>query len=203
MKINELSDFFDFDSKYLSTTVLASAIGLKRDENGLNEHWNLVKGIYKGINFPVTFKQDEGKNLTDILNTGWPSLHLISDRLKNILESNKLTGWKTFPIILFDKKGNEIPGYHGFSFIGKCGPLSYENSKIIEKRYVPNGPLCKFYKGLSIDKWDGSDFFTPEGTYHTFISKKAADALRENKISNMMLENLSEIETDVDNVRKG
>ena len=193
-----MNDFFELYCQLLSTTVQAHAIGLYG-----NDEWNLVKGNYKGINFPVTFKQEYGKNLRDILGTGWPCLYLISDRLKEIFESNNLTGWKTFLIKLYDKKEKEISGYHGFSIIGKCGPTSYESSKIIEKKYVSNGPLCKFYKGVSIDKWDGSDFFTPEGTYEIFITKKVADILRENKLSNMRIINLSEIETDVDNVRKG
>ena len=90
MKNNEINDFFDLRIQLLSTTVQAHAIGLKRADNGMHEEWNLVKGNYKGINFPLTFKQDEGKNLRDILDTGRPCLYLISDRLKDILESNKL-----------------------------------------------------------------------------------------------------------------
>jgi hypothetical protein len=55
---------------------------------------------------------------------------------------------------------------------------------------------------VTIDKWDGSDFFTPEGTYETFITRKAADVLKKNKISNVRLKNLADAEIDVDNVIK-
>ena len=122
--------------------------------------------------------------------------------MRKVLEENHLTGWKVFPIKLYDKKGREITGYHGFSITGQSGPTSYEKSEIIEKRLVPNGPLCKYYKGIFIDKWDGTDFFTPDGTYQTFITKKAANILKENKISNMELRNLAEIETNVRYVKK-
>lgn len=196
----DIKDFFDFYSQLHPSTFQASAIGLAKDENGISDHWNLIKGNYIGIHFPVIFKQEYGENLKDILDTGWPSLYLISDRMKAILEANLLTGWQTFPIKLFDKKGNEIFGYHGFSITGKCSPTMYENCEIIEKRMVPNGPLCKFYKGVFIDKWDGSDFFTPEGTYDTFITKKAADVLKKSKITNMQLKNLANSEISVDNI---
>lgn len=198
----EMKDFFEFGDQLISSTIQAHAIGLKVGKNGLNDHWNLVKGNYEGIDFPVTFKQEYGKNLRDILGTGWPKLYLISDKLKAVLESNELTGWKTFPIKLYDKKGNEINGYHGFSMTGHCSRINYGKSEIIEKRLVPNGPVCKFYKGIVIDNWDGSDFFTPDETYHTFITKRAAEILKKNKITNMRkLENLTKSEIDVDDVK--
>src|SRR3989304_5749304 len=78
----------------------------------------------------------------------------------------------------------------------------YQKSEIIEKRLVPHGPLCKYYKGLVIDDWDGSDFFTPEGTYATFVSKKAADVLKKNKITNLNLENLADYQVHVSDVRQ-
>lgn len=100
---------------------------------------------------------------------------------------------------MYDKKGNEINGYQGFSVIGTCGPVSYANSEIIEKRYVPNGPIVKNYKGaeIGLDKWDGTDFFTSEHSYKTVITKKVIEALKKNKITNLKLENITEIEIPV------
>jgi hypothetical protein len=199
----DIKDFFDFSSKYVSSTFQAAAIGLRIDKD-VDEHWNLIKGEYTGINFPVIFKQEEGKKLTDILDTGWAGFFLISNRLKILLEGNGLTGWKTYPIRLYDKKENEISDYHGFSVIGRCGPINYENAEIIEKRRVPTGPICKFYKGLYIglDQWDGTDFFVPDRTYGTIITKRAATVLNKNKITNVRLENLADIETSVGNDRR-
>lgn len=190
----EMKRFFWLGSKLLSSTFQAAPVGLKEDENGISDHLNLIEGKYNGINFPVIFKQDYGKNLTDILDTGHAGLFLISDRMKKILEDSGLTGWQTFPIKLFDKKGSEVLGYHGFSVVGHCGPINYEKSEIIEKRRVPTGPLCKFYKGVFVDNLDGMDFFIPDTTKFIFITKKAADILKENKITNMRLENLANME---------
>ena len=198
-----MKNFFKFSSKHISSTLQAHAVELGLDENGTNNHWNLIKGIYHGIDFPVIFKQVYGNKLHDILHTGWPGLYLISEKMQLLLKNNHLTGWKVFPIKLYAKKDNEIFGYYGFSITGHCGPTSYAQSEIIEKRLVPNGPICKYYKGIFIDKWDGTDFFTPEGTYQTFITKKAADILKKNKISNMILTNLSVIEINVRCVKNG
>ena len=190
---------YRFCSKLVTSTFQAGACGLKSNKDGLNEYGMLIKGDYSGIHFPVTFKQEYGKKLTDILDTGWTSLYLISDRMKIILEENKLTGWKTYPIKLYDKQNNEIFGYYGFSVTGRCDPIDYSKSEIIEKRRVSEGPLVKFYKGMYIDlaKWDGSDFFSPKNSDGLMITKKAADALTKNKISNLRLTNLVDVEVNL------
>ena len=188
--------FFDFCSKLSSSTVLAPPIELQIDD------LKLIRGDYRGINFPVIFKQKEGKKFCDILDTGYPSLYLISERMKILLMENNLTGWKTFPIKLYDKKGNVIAGYNGFSITGSSGPKNYEKSQIIEKQFVPLGPIIKFYKGFLIDKWDKSDFFLPEKTTMTCITKKAAEILRKNKITNMYLEETADYESDFRIVKK-
>jgi len=190
----EMKHLFWLDSKLLSSTFQAGPVGLNEDENGIYDHLNLIEGKYNGINFPVIFKHSYGKNLTDILDTGHASLFLISDRMKKILEDSGLTGWQTFPFKLYNKKGSEILGYYGFSVIGRCGPISYEKSEIIEKRRVPTGPLCKFYKGVFVDNLDGMDFFIPDTTSFIFITEKAADVLTKNKVTNLRLEKLSDME---------
>ena len=192
----ESKDFFSLSSKLSSSTVQAHPIDLKID------HSKLIKGDYTGVNFPVIFKQKYGNELDDILDTGVVGLFLISDRMKTVLEENNLTGWKTFPIKLYDKNGNEIIGYHGLSITGRCGSASFEKSEIIEKQLVPTGPVCKYYKGISIDNWDGMDFFSPDKKYRAFITKRTADILKKSKLTNVRLENLADQEIDVRHVKK-
>ena len=198
----EMSEFFDFRSRFALVNFLAGPEGLNF-KNETDDGLKLIKGVYEKIKIPVVFKQDKesGKRLSDILDTGHPNLYLISDRMKKVLEENNLTGWQTYPIKLYDKKENEIFGYQGFSVVGHCGPKSYKNSEIIEKQYIPNGPFYKHYKGVFFDGWDGSDFFTPEHSFSIFITKRAADVLKKNKITNMRLEKLSEWEVDIEDVR--
>ena len=186
--------FFDFGSKLILATFQSSPIGLKKDKNGIDGDLKLIDGNYSEINFPIIFKQKSGKKLRDLLDTGFPSLYLISDKMKTILEENHLTGWKSYPIQLYDKKGNELFGYHGFSITGRCDPIDYEKSSIIEKQFVTNGPICKYYKGIFIDGWDGSDFFMPKHTSQMIVTKKTADILKKYKLTNISLKNLADYE---------
>ncbi len=197
-------EFFRFDTKSMLSIFCAFAVSLKKDILGKNQQWNVIKGHYAGIDFPVIFKQHHGKKMTDILETGWPSLHLISDRMKQILEENNLTGWQTYPVKVYDKKGNEVLGYNGLSIIGRCAPIDYEKSEIIEKRRVLTGPLREYYKGKHIDValWDKSDFFMPTNSVCIFITEKTATILKKNKITNLELENTKDTEVDVDNIKK-
>lgn len=187
-----IKDFYDFSSKMSMATFLAFPFNIRDDEKN-----KLIYGEFEGIKFPVVFKQDSGKKLHDMLDTGYVSLYLISEKMKNIFEENNLMGWQTFPIIVLDKKGKEVKGYHGFSVTGRCGPVDYTKCEIIEKRLVPTGPICKFYRGLYIglDKWDGNDFFIPEGTIGIRITTKAADVIKKNKLTNVTMDNLADIET--------
>ncbi|QQS28144.1 MAG: hypothetical protein IPM47_14890 [Sphingobacteriales bacterium] len=196
-------NFYSFGSKLSLSTVQAHPIGLKEfhpidpNKKYFYDELRLVQGDYSDISFPVIFKQEYGKKLEDVLDTGWACLYLISDKMKTILEENGLTGWKTFEAKVLDKQGKEIEGYHGLSITGRCGEIDYNKSEIIEKRLVPNAPLGKYYKGLHVglDKWDGSDFFLPEKYFGTIVTNRVAEVLKKNKITNVRLENLAEIET--------
>lgn len=189
-----MKDLYYFGSKYLS-------ISFRVESNeDVDTDRKLIKANYEGINFPVTFKQVDGKKFTDILTAGVTSQFLISKRLEKILSENSITGWKTYPIFLIDKKGNKIDGYSGFSVTGISGRQTYLNSPIIETRYVPEGPIVRLYKGATIDlnKWDGSDFFFAEATFEIIVTKKVAELLKKSKITNLNLINVSESEVDVE-----
>jgi len=81
--------------------------------------------------------------------------------------------------------------------------LDYRQSPIIEKQYIANGPIVKFYKGVffNIDSWDKSDFFFTENYYAIFITKKVSEILKKNKIIGLELENLADWEMNVRDVK--
>ncbi len=187
-----LKDFYSLSETFSSSIMHVEPVDFL-DSN----FSDLLKGEYKNIILPLVFKQECGKKLTDMIRTGLGSLFLISQRMKDIIESHHLTGWKIFSVKILDKKNNEIAGYHGLSITGKCGPPDYNKCGIIEKQMVPTGPVTKYYKGwhVGLDKWDGTDFFIPEGTTGIVISKRAADILKKAKITNLELENLCDRET--------
>lgn len=186
--------FFEFGSKLVLANFHASPIDLKI------EYIDLIKGNYSNFDFPIIFKQTNGKKLTDILDTGFPGLFLISERLVSILEYHDFTGWKTYPIIVLDKQENNVLGYKGLSVTGRSGPIIYKDSNLFEKRKVPDGPLCKFYKGEFVELWDGSDFFLPENSIGTVVSKKVADVLNINKVTNLQLINLADAEVSLNSL---
>ena len=198
----QIKDFFRFSDDTNTVTFRAGALDLKDDEEGVNDRDRLIIGKYEGITFPVVFKQFQGKKLLNILGTGWPGLYLISDKTKTVLEENHLTGWKTFPIKLYDKKENEILGYHGFSVTGRCGPIDYQKAEIVDRQRIPTGPVFKAYKGLYIglDKWDGSDFFIPDKTLFRIVTTNAANILKKDKTLNAELTNCADFEMSVSSV---
>lgn len=188
--------FFRLSSTSVLTYFTAPPIDLQIN------YVKLIQGNYEGFEFPVVFQQNRGKKITDILDTGFPGFYLLSNTLISILKDNGFTGWKTYPVRIYDKEGNDVRGFQGLSVTGSCGHTYYKESSIFEKKYVSNGPVYKFYKGEFVNEWDGSDFFLPENTIDTIVTKKVADELKKNKITNLCLDNLEDIERDVEFAKK-
>ncbi|UII32805.1 hypothetical protein LVD17_03030 [Fulvivirga ulvae] len=86
-----IKDFFSFNSKLVSSTIQVSAVSLKDfspidpDKTYPYDENRLIQGDYTDISFPVLFKQEYGKKLQDMLDTGWTSLHLVSDKMTAVL----------------------------------------------------------------------------------------------------------------------
>lgn len=200
----DISNFYFLGSKLVMTTFTATPFGLKQVEKAgeLPYHLKLHTGDYQGFSFPIVFKQTDGKVLRDLLDTGFACLFLISDNMKSLLESYHFTGWKTFPAKVFDKHGNEIEGYHGFSVTGRGGHLGYKTNEIIEKPFFPGGPLKKFYKGVTFDsdKWDGSDFLLAEKSYGIIVTRNVVDKLKSHKLTNVRFESFTDETTLVEDV---
>jgi hypothetical protein len=195
-------NFYSFGSKLLSSTVQVKALNLNKsnsENSDLFDQHMLILGIYDNVNLPVIFNQQSGKKIEDIIDTGWAGLYLISDRLKQIMENERLSGWKTFPVRVYDKNGSEIEKYHGFSITGRCGPVDINKSNIVEKQIIPDGPFVKYYRGLyvGLDKWDGSDFFIPEKYYGTIMTERAAVVLKKNRVTNLRIKNLMDIDVHI------
>lgn len=123
------------------------------------------------IQFPIVFHQEEGKRMRDVLDMRSVGFFVISDRMKDVLEESGFTGWKTYPIQLYDKKKNLISGYSGFTVTGKGGRVYY--------------PLIEAWNpvlGWNPASWDGSDFFHFENTRHILITERVMKVLSKHKI---------------------
>ncbi|WP_111685608.1 hypothetical protein [Winogradskyella tangerina] len=128
---------------------------------------------------PVKTKIVLGKKMYDRIDFNDGVNFVISERFLKILQKNELTGWKTYPVEI----ENTDEKYYGFQIIGKSGPLKKEKQK-------------GFHIGYEFDKksWDGTDFFSPEKTHLRFLSKKAKEVLIDEKITNIEIENIRDIE---------
>ena len=125
---------------------------------------------------------------------------VVSQRFIDILLDQRFTGWSTYPVEVYSKSGDLLPGYHGLSITGRCGLIEPGRSGIVLE-HLPGGWIPRF-KGLFFDpaSWDGSDFFaeTPDpvtgGSGHKFITSEVWIALRKAKVRNVRFERLSEEE---------
>lgn len=184
-----MKDFYAFHSCGYMTTFAASAeefekyLDVKDGSAARIFYSNLILGDYKDIHFPVIYHElrggSSGKRMRDILDTRYPPLYLISDRFKAILEKSGITGWKSYPIVLYDKKGNQIEGYNGFSIIGRAGKMQKFDQPPLEYGYSADADGCYFH----IDTWDGSDIFNTESSWYIIVTERFIKVLIENKIT--------------------
>lgn len=127
--------------------------------------------------FPL--KVSKGKKWYDLVPIQDPFNFAISRRFLDVLKKTGLTGWKTYPIAI----EGQTQDYHGFLISGKAGPL---------KRPKAAGFLTGYE--FEIDSWDGSDLFTPAGTFSLFCTENARQVLLESKLTNIELENIRDAE---------
>ena len=105
------TDFYRFRSRAYGTTFTArpdifeKALKEGRNDFDLHCHKFLFHGDYEYYRFPIIFHQYDGKYLRDFLDLGDPPVYLVSNRVIELLRENTITGWKNYPISLFDKKG--------------------------------------------------------------------------------------------------
>ena len=159
---------------------------------------DLLHGEYENYKFPVIFLSKDSeyiknKKITDFLSTGYAgSVYAVSEKVVDVLSSNNITGWKTYPVEVYDRNENYIGGYYGFTITGRCLALKPSLAEPYVKQY-PGGPY-NTYKGhpLNLDYWDGSDIFLLQGTTFQFVSKKVKNIIKKNKLTNICFEDIAE-----------
>lgn len=192
-----LKDFYDFHSRNYLTTFFAKADilkqAIKRSDSKLawKISWDLEDGSYQGYEFPIVFHEvrgDSGKQMRDVLDNRDTMAYLISDRMKDLLIDNNITGWKCYDIEMYDKKGNIVPGYNGFSVTGKC----YDMVKVDYDNIVEDKRRGFLAKGASFDinKWDGSDIFRVGGW--RIITKRVYELFKKHKITAIEMTRLTD-----------
>lgn len=120
---------------------------------------------------PVEFTLKGRKRLDAIFS----SIYLfISERTRSLLESEKFTGWDTYPIKINSKRPITEP-YYGFCITGQAKGFS---SRLLSQ-------LDLF--GFDEKTWDGSDFFVVEGNGSWIVTQRVFNAFKANEIEGMFL----------------
>ena len=186
-----MNDFYSFSSCNYLTTFYASPekyFGIIQDDDTRRKARAYKKRLYTGdysnedITFPVVYREaldGSGKKFRDILDNRSLEMYLISDRFRQALEESGITGWKCYPIELYDKKGNKIDGYNGLSITGRAGRIQQYERPPIELGYSPDS--YGYYFDLST--WDGSDMFILEASRYLIVTQAFVDMLRKYKIT--------------------
>ncbi len=192
-----MSPLYIFSNKCYQTTfsVIPDLFedALRNDDNGENRNIldHLLSGEFEYYSFPIKFHQyaESGKRFRDIIDAGWP-LFLISDKVYELLKDFNITGWRTYPIELYDKKDHLISGYNGFSITGRGGKFdkNYELGYFDKEKHHFGATTRGVY---DLNNWDGSDFFIINPRW-IIVTERVMKLLRKNKIDAIEYEKLSD-----------
>jgi hypothetical protein len=105
----------------------------------------------------------------------------ISQRLKDFLDSNEITGWSCFPIEI--KGINEQ--YYAFQVLGKSG-------EIINLDAVNRGLIGQIKSQVIASTIDGSDVFLIKDTLIILIKEHVAQKLQQEKFTNLVIEDVED-----------
>jgi len=193
------NEVFDYNNFYELSSPFATRPLIMGIQDKLLDSPKAIQIFYGEIlpSNPIEFKAIAGGQVTDFLWSSLPPLFCVSQKVIDILIQNKFTGWSSFPVITYDRKGNLLSGYHGFSVKSYAGKIDISRSTIITKPAVPGYPkTARFYIGTFFNesKWDGSDIFRIQNA--CMVARKSiVEEFRRNNITNVRFTPLTETET--------
>ena len=152
---------------------------------------------------PIQFDVAQGLQAKDFLWTQLVTPVCVSERVIDILRTNEVTGWSTYPVEVFDREGKPLASYYGLAVSGAVCEADYSRSAVVTKPPpAPRGKSYDVYKGLYFDEdqWDGSDMFWVGGV--RVVVDKVKTILEQNEVENVCFTPLSEREIRVRHVRR-
>jgi len=197
-----------FDSFYsFSSAQHPSALHVdssdKTDER-MKDPYAITLGLEHHIE-PLEFNVMIGRKPMDLVTTSLVVLYLVSDRIIQAFTDVGITGWSTYPVMLWDKRGNEIPGYHGLTVTGRSGPIDDSRSVRMLRDpatdpTVDAGAPYWAWVGLFFkeESWDGSDIFIAKNpteiSGYMIVNTRVRDLLINMKATNILLRPLPRVE---------
>ena len=177
----QLQDFYELSARYARGVAWFKP----RDPSVSNEFlWNLFSGGAE--DGPIEFRIMKAKNVFDVIPNS-ASVLIVSERTKNLFAEAGFTGWRSFPVRLYDQKDQLLQdAYSGIAVVGRAGRLDEEHS-VAEWALGPDGRRAGILamNGIHFDvaEWDGSDIFMLEDKGYILVTSRVIGALREGGIS--------------------
>ena len=166
--------------------IVKNAVSEGRFEDA-RAYWNnlLNYGDLSRYEFPIVFRQSKtfGSKIHEINPSDGVCYPIVSDRVISILEDNGITGWKTYPIILYDKHGNRLDGYNGFYVdVMKGMGLDFEPPQDRCDKTTEDWKWIVTKRGwLDITNWDGRDFTRAERA--TIVTERVVNLFKKEKVT--------------------
>jgi hypothetical protein len=140
---------------------------------------------------PVTAKWVMGRHIPDdFVWTRFAIPIIVSSRVVSVFEKGRFTGWSTYPVTLFDRRGAVVEGFEALVVTGRTGPMQLERSAEVVKP-GPTGRPTVHYRGLLFDEslWDGSDVFMSSDRNGTvFLTREVRNGLLEAGVTGAFLQ---------------
>ena len=128
---------------------------------------------------PIQIKWGDGNSLP--ADTIWVTpLHLVvSPRF--IAALSDFTGWTTYPVEVFDRLGELVPGYAGLVISGNSDRIVPDLTRVED-----DGQFAVYVgQVFELDKWDGSDLFYPRLGIGPIVTERVRKALAGANITNL------------------
>jgi len=193
----DFSRFYELDDPLASRPLRLSPEGYT-DWLTKDQAIELFRGRLE-LDTPLKLGAYMGGQATDFLWSGLTPLVYISNRVAELLQKNNISGWTTYPVEIYGRKGEPLPAYYGFAVTGGECRRDRSHSQIVTKQAVPGGKPFEVYKGLYFyeEDWDGSDIFIVRRYGGIVVTEKVYKTLKRTKVTNIKLIPLPEVERDV------
>lgn len=144
---------------------------------------NYLRGR-KGIKAGIVLDILSGRQKPDFMRHD--ALYLISARTRALFAAHGFTGWKSYPVKLFDKHGERLAqDYFGLTIVGRAGPQDMKRGVKEVFRQKDGYVSVLRMEGLFFDpnKWDGSDFFLLDNADYVLVTRKVVNLLEEDRLT--------------------
>ena len=136
-----------------------------------------------------------GATPTDVVWVGGKPM-VVSNGCLDALQQSGVTGWKSLPALIRDKKKQVHENYHVLCVTGRCGEIDNDRAVPVDVQFPAR--VSRQYKGLYFyeGSWDGSDIFCfsgPRKPTFMYMTQAAKNVFVEHEFKCIDFKPLSEL----------